>query len=187
MTIEIRAAGPDDARAVAEVRAAGWRRAYDGLVPAEFLAAMDPAADAERYRAVWSSGGRYPRTAVALADGAVIGFATWGPYHVQPYHVQPYHGEIGAGAPADGAAGVGELMGLYVQPGHWGSVAGHALLTHTLADLAEASLAPVRLWVLAGNGRARRFYERAGFRADGASALFPVAGAEVPEVRYSRP
>ncbi|MEV5463785.1 GNAT family N-acetyltransferase, partial [Streptomyces cellulosae] len=37
------------------------------------------------------------------------------------------------------------------------------------------------------NDRARRFYERAGFRADGAEEPFEVDGVAVPEVRYARP
>ncbi|OKI00857.1 hypothetical protein A6A06_18300 [Streptomyces sp. CB02923] len=43
------------------------------------------------------------------------------------------------------------------------------------------------LWVLKGNARARRFYECAGFRADGAEEADEVAGVAVPEVRYRRP
>lgn len=42
------------------------------------------------------------------------------------------------------------------------------------------------LWVLKGNARARRFYERAGFRPDGAEEPFEVEGVAVPEVRYVR-
>ncbi|MEV7159845.1 hypothetical protein AB0N77_35490 [Streptomyces misionensis] len=40
-----------------------------------------------------------------------------------------------------------------------------------------------------GDGRqhqARRFYEHAGFRPDGNSTDWPVNGALVPELRYSR-
>ena len=42
------------------------------------------------------------------------------------------------------------------------------------------------LWVLKGNDRARRFYQRAGFTADGAEEPFDVDGVAVPEVRYVR-
>lgn len=40
------------------------------------------------------------------------------------------------------------------------------------------------LWVLKGNVAARRFYERAGFGADGAEEAFEVDGVAAPEVRY---
>ncbi len=42
------------------------------------------------------------------------------------------------------------------------------------------------LWVLKGNARARRFYEIAGFAADGAEEAYEVDGVPVPEVRYVR-
>ena len=42
------------------------------------------------------------------------------------------------------------------------------------------------LWVLPGNVRARRFYERAGWTADGAEKISEVFGVTVPEVRYRR-
>jgi hypothetical protein len=42
------------------------------------------------------------------------------------------------------------------------------------------------LWVLRDNARARRFYERSGFRADGVEEPYEVAGVAVPEVRYAR-
>ena len=40
------------------------------------------------------------------------------------------------------------------------------------------------LWVLVANERARRFYERAGFHADGPVVDFEVGGATLPEMRY---
>lgn len=42
------------------------------------------------------------------------------------------------------------------------------------------------LWVLAGNGRARRFYERQGWSADGATRLLDGWGNPA-EARYERP
>ena len=44
---------------------------------------------------------------------------------------------------------------------------------------------PVVLWVLADNARARRFYERAGFAADGSSKILTGLGG-VLEIRYTR-
>jgi RimJ/RimL family protein N-acetyltransferase len=41
------------------------------------------------------------------------------------------------------------------------------------------------LWTLAGNARARRFYERAGFTPDGATSRLAGLG-HVEEVRYAR-
>ena len=42
-----------------------------------------------------------------------------------------------------------------------------------------------KLWVLADNARARRFYERHGWTADGASQALTIPGAPI-EVRYEQ-
>jgi RimJ/RimL family protein N-acetyltransferase len=44
----------------------------------------------------------------------------------------------------------------------------------------------VVLWVLATNERARRFYEKAGWHADGAEAPHDVGGTTHTVVRYRR-
>jgi hypothetical protein len=43
---------------------------------------------------------------------------------------------------------------------------------------------PVALWVLRDNVRARRFYERAGFIADGTEKAADLVGHQLREVRY---
>jgi RimJ/RimL family protein N-acetyltransferase len=40
------------------------------------------------------------------------------------------------------------------------------------------------LWVLPGNARARRFYERAGWAADGTEKTSEAFGVSFDEVRY---
>ncbi|MDQ1015035.1 GNAT superfamily N-acetyltransferase [Streptomyces afghaniensis] len=75
---------------------------------------------------------------------------------------------------------------IYVHPDRMGHGTGQALLAHSVARCAAAGHGRLLLWVLKGNGRARRFYERAGFHADGAEESFEVEGVMVPEVRYAR-
>ena len=61
------------------------------------------------------------------------------------------------------------LHGLYVRPEEWGSgiaVALHDAVVEVLADCPE-----LHLWVLTENHRARAFYERRGWRADGTSRV----------------
>lgn len=57
------------------------------------------------------------------------------------------------------------LHGLYVHPDHWGSGVAGALLDAALAALPDCP--EVKLWVLDENRRARRFYEKRGWRANG--------------------
>ncbi|UQA92253.1 GNAT family N-acetyltransferase [Streptomyces halobius] len=42
----------------------------------------------------------------------------------------------------------------------------------------------LRLWVVRGNARAQRFYERAGLAPDGSEEAYEVGGISAPELRY---
>jgi len=57
----------------------------------------------------------------------------------------------------------GELYSIFVLRELWGTGLGRELLARSVAGLAVRDLVPISLWVLAGNVRARRFYERHGF------------------------
>ena len=78
----------------------------------------------------------------------------------------------------------GELSALYVVPEEWGSGVAAALHDQALASMRELGATEATLWVVEGNTRARRFYEREGWSADGEtkSSMF-----EIREVRYRRP
>ncbi|WP_282082685.1 GNAT family N-acetyltransferase [Streptomyces tendae] len=160
-----------DCDRVALIRVRGWQSAYRGLMPQPYLDAMDPAADAERRRALFA---RAPEGVVNLVaedeDGAVVGWACHGPYR---------DGEVRT---ADA-----ELYALYVDAGRLGTGVGRALTQESVRRCESAGHPRMLLWVLEGNARARRFYERAGFCPDGAEEPFEVDGVAVPEVRYARP
>ena len=66
------------------------------------------------------------------------------------------------------AEATGELWGLYVDPSHWGAGHGHTLHTEALDVPRASGAAAGTLWVLTTNQRARHFYERHGWAADGA-------------------
>jgi RimJ/RimL family protein N-acetyltransferase len=50
----------------------------------------------------------------------------------------------------------------------------------------ELGFRQVILWVLDGNDRAQRFYEDAGWSADGERRTIEFAGQSLPEVRYAK-
>ncbi|SCK44669.1 Acetyltransferase (GNAT) family protein [Streptomyces sp. WMMB 714] len=71
-----------------------------------------------------------------------------------------------------------------------GTGVGRLLAGACLARAAASGAARILLWVIDGNARARRFYERAGFTRDtsgDAESLDGVAGTRVTVVRYARP
>lgn len=80
----------------------------------------------------------------------------------------------------------GELLALYVTPTLIGTGIGHTLLTAGTTRARTHGFHTLYLWVVRGNTRAQRFYERAGFTPDGAEESYDVGGSSVPELRYRR-
>src|SRR5262245_58199661 len=152
MPVTIRAATPDDARAIAEIHVAGWRFAYRGQMPDAFLAALSVDERAAQRRG-WLE--KPPteehRTWVAEAgDGRIAGFAICGPERAE--------------VPSAGCA---EIYAIYVDPARIGSGVGRALFDWSVGDLRTRGFVDIVLWVLDTNELARRFYEAAGMAADG--------------------
>lgn len=67
----------------------------------------------------------------------------------------------------------GWLDGLYVLPDRWGSGTAQSLHGEAVERLCDLGCRSARLWVLERNDRARRFYERRGWRADGRTRVVP--------------
>jgi GNAT superfamily N-acetyltransferase len=65
------------------------------------------------------------------------------------------------------------LDGLYVRPEHWGRGVGRALHDEVIERLRGHGSARCHLWVLEQNARARRFYERLGWRENGDTRIVP--------------
>ncbi|MFE7901383.1 GNAT family N-acetyltransferase [Streptomyces sp. NPDC057424] len=159
-----------DCDRVAEIRTRGWQSAYRGLIPQSYLDGLSLEEDAERRRTYLSQGdGSVVNLVAEDARGELLGWACHGRYR---------EGEV--------LTGDAELYAIYVHPDQVGRGVGQALLTESLARCTAAGHGRILLWVLKENDRARRFYERAGFRADGAEEPFEVDGVAVPEVRYTR-
>jgi len=156
-----------DCDRVAEIRVRGWQRAYRGIVPQSYLDAMSVPENAERQRTRFLQNNPGVLNLVAVRDGEVVGWLCHGPYR---------EGEV----PAEDA----ELYAIYVHPDRLGAGVGRALIQESIRRCRAAGHPRMYLWVLEENARARRFYERSGFRPDGTQEPFEVDGVEVPEVRY---
>jgi ribosomal protein S18 acetylase RimI-like enzyme len=163
----VRAATLDDTPAMGELHVAAWRAAYAGVMSAEFLAGLDPREREQMWRKVISSGAGV----LVVLDGELVrGFACYG-------------------AERDDAPtpGVGELYAINLHPDAWRRGLGAALLAEVAQALRGAGFREAVLWVVRENARARAFYERFGWRADGAAKSDDgISGAAVHEVRYRR-
>jgi len=174
MAVTVRRATAADARAIATIRVTSWRAAYDGLVPTALLDRLDIRFEAQRRAQNW---GRYhgdPRSMefLALRSGRPVGWASVGPCRDD---------DVGAGVR-------GELLALYALPAQWSTGVGHALITAAEDALRSSGFRIASLWVLDGNERAARFYERHGWREDGAVKDDEriVGGTGIPALRERR-
>lgn len=161
--MHIRPASPDDALAIETIRVRGWRSAYRHLFPVAELDALP--IDAERWRSRLHVPPPGWTTIVCEDEGHVVGFASTGPSRDEDE--------------------IGELYAIYVDPDAWSSGAGRALIAAAEQQLAGEYDAAL-LWVLEDNPRARRFYERAGWAADGVRKAEQRFGVRAPEVRYRK-
>jgi GNAT superfamily N-acetyltransferase len=164
-----REAAAHDARAIAEIHVRGWQWAYRGLLAEEFLMRLSVDGRAAYWRR-WVEE-RQPRSHLwlALRGTQPIGFAATGPSR-------------DAAATADTA----ELYAIYLEPEVVGTGIGRALWTRAMDGVESEGFRRATLWVLATNERARRFYERAGWQADGAERVEDWNGLLLHEVRYAR-
>jgi ribosomal protein S18 acetylase RimI-like enzyme len=172
----IREMTASDTDAVAQARIQGWRHAYAGLVPQAVLDGLDAGRFSAGLRD--SLPGKPPGHIHLVAEDpgeGVVGWACFGSY-------RPLDG-VDDPAADDGW---GELYAIYLLPAFIGRGVGRALMAATLDGLATRGRRRARLWVLRDNAAARRFYERAGFRPDGAENVLDMDGVPVIEVRYAR-
>jgi ribosomal protein S18 acetylase RimI-like enzyme len=149
-----------DVDEVARVHVRVWQEAYAGLMPADYLASLDPV----EFAAGWRSRLLAPEpgvdTWVARDDQGVVGIATSGPSR-------------DAEAPTPH-----ELYAINVLARGHGSGVADGLLAEAVGDGAAT------LWVVDGNARAIAFYRRHGFADDGGRKPEPDTGAL--EIRMSR-
>jgi GNAT superfamily N-acetyltransferase len=164
-TYEVRPAVLEDVVRLAEVHVQVWREAYDGIMPAEYLAGLDPARNVEAWRRSLVDPVPGAVLYVATADGELVGMSAAGPTRDEP--PDPAH----------------ELYAINVLAAHHGTGLAGQLFDSALA--VTAGDAAVSLWVLEVNARARAFYARYGFAPDGRTKRHPPTG--VVELRMLRP
>jgi ribosomal protein S18 acetylase RimI-like enzyme len=155
-----------DAPAMGRLHVRAWQAAYRGQMPDGYLDGLRAEDRAVYWDGVLRREGRRSVILVAERDGEVIGFA--------------------AAGPSPDPQGAGELYAINIDPAHWGAGAGRALLEAAQAELARLGFAEAVLWVLPANVRARRFYEIAGWTADGTERTSEAFEVSFAEVRYRR-
>ncbi len=160
---------------LARINVDTWRHAYDGIVPAAYLDALDVTAFEDRWRDRVTTDRPGISAWVAEVAGLVAGYAIVGPYRTQQ-----------DADPAEAMAGWGELYALYTQPELQGRGAGGAAHSAALGWLREQGCRWAALWVLRDNVAGRRWYADHGWQPDGATSHWRDAGTPLEEVRLVR-
>jgi len=118
-----------------------WQETYASLVDAEYLRGVTEEKCVKIAR-------EWPDNLLVAKDGErVIGFVGYGPYR------------------DDTLPGCGEVYALYVLADYHGQRVGYELINAAFEKL--AAFQNIALWVLKGNEKAIRFYQRYGFHPDG--------------------
>lgn len=169
--VTVRAASVEDAAAIAAVHVAGWRRAFDGVVDADFLAGLDASRRAAGWRQIIAEVAPRSTVLVAVRGGRVVGFCSAG-------------SSRDADAPASGS--VGEVYAIYADPAQLGTGVGSALMAAAVEFLRGEGFERATLWTLERNVLGRTFYDRTGWALDGVRQEEQVGPDVLPEVRYAR-
>jgi GNAT superfamily N-acetyltransferase len=163
----IREAVASDAEGIARTHVESWRETYSGVLDERFFSDEALARRLEFWNGYLAMDPRPGRTAVAVRDQEVIGFANAG----QAVGPDAEHG-FAAARPL-------HLFAIYLLAAAHGTGVGQGLLRAVIGD------DPAQLWVLRGNARAISFYKRNRFVFDGVTYTDP-ADPDMVELRMVR-
>jgi ribosomal protein S18 acetylase RimI-like enzyme len=170
------ARGDEDALALVHVRA--WQTTYRGILPAEFLDALNVTARVDRWHERIESPGEGEFSFVAEAIGdegrrEIVGFSSGGP-------------EREGFASADGVRYAGEVYAIYLLAGWQRQGAGRQLMASSAQALIDRGFRSVVIWVLKDNAPARGFYEALGGVLVGEKPI-TIGQTDLLEVAYGWP
>jgi ribosomal protein S18 acetylase RimI-like enzyme len=163
----VRPAVAGDEAAIAGLHVRASQAGFRGLLPDAYLDRLPEQTEQRRemWRRLVGGADAGHRVWVAERDGELVGFCDTAP---------------APNLPPDTAV----LNTIYVDPELVGTGVGTALMRRAAADLRERGYRAVVLWVQDANVRARRFYEKGGWVADGAEKSEDVWGTPVRQLRY---
>jgi ribosomal protein S18 acetylase RimI-like enzyme len=167
----LRQAKQADADVITVVHEAGWRAGYAHLFSRDVLERA-----IQKHCSRWASvlaNSEFENTTLLVLEHQqqIIGFAHFGP--------------SGNELSSYDRSGRAELYSFYVRPDRWGTGAASVLIQQVIELLRHRGEKAVYLYTAAGTPRARRFYEKSGFRETGSTSVYQLLG-EVPsaDVEY---
>lgn len=162
MKFDIRLATLEDVKCCADIHAKSWEFAYSGIVSKDVIDKHNA-----RWPMIWNTmltNNTDSHYAVVL-DSIIIGFLT-----------------ISVSRDDDLNQSFYEIIGLYLDPKFIGYGYGKRAMDWIKREIKSRGYDSISLWVLDENDRAKRFYEKSGFKADGNNK--PSGLGDTREVRY---
>lgn len=161
----IRKASIDDTAGIARVRVDTWRIAYAGIIPDEYLNALDYDESARQFCSFFN--GDESDTIVYAGEdeaGEIVAFASAGPER------------------KDASSEYGEVYAIYVTVPYQRQGAGRSLISACARELQAAGKSSLILWVLAQNPH-RAFYDKLNGRVAGTD-FYTVQDHNAPLLAY---
>jgi len=150
----------DDKKVISHIYEESWKHAYKGILPQTFLDQIPEG----HWCGVLET---FAKEGFIMLEGdKIIGTASYGPSRDE--NLKDY----------------GEIISIYLLPQYIGKGYGKKLFQAVMDQLKKEGYNKVYLWVLEENKVARAFYERFGFKTNGAYLDDQVGGKAVKEIQY---
>lgn len=150
----------DDRLAISKVYEESWKYVYKGIVPKEYLDSIQEGA----WVSCLDTEGRYT---LVMTDGQkIVGTSSFCRSRMTEM------------------ANYGEIISIYLLPEYMGKRYGRLLLNAVIHELKNMGFEEIFLWVLEDNHRARKFYEKSGFRKSNQYIEDCIGGKRLKEVQY---
>ena len=163
MESKIRKATIGDEKVLAYIQTESWKAAFAGILPPADLESSTNTEEAtEMYQHILQS--RMCNIAVSFVEDNPHCIAAWGKNR------------------SDLGDFVGELICIHSLQDGWSKGYGSEMMQYVLDDLRQTQYKSVILWVFEANTRARRFYEKHGFKLTEQTKLFN----DITEVMYEK-
>lgn len=163
LSIDVRRADPQDARAISEVHRDAWTQAYAGLIPHKPLIQMLE----RRGESWWRKATTGPATLLVLdVAGEIAGYATIG---LNRARALPYDGEI---------------YEIYLKPEYQGVGLGRRLFSESARLLKSLGCEGMVVWCLEDGEHALQFFRRHG-GADIAEGMEDFGGKQLKKIGFA--
>lgn len=147
MIFDIREATLKDAKQIGFVHTSAWLETYTGLLNSVFLSSLSPERSAQRFEEL-----RCRDILVLTADGRIVGFSAYGKTR-------------DASLPNT----CGDIHAIYILKAYQKQGYGKKLLEASMEKMRADGFDMFSVWVLEENKNAIAFYEKCGFKSDGAT------------------